>query len=121
MREGTLARLFQDRVTRYGDRPAQRIKAGGAWTEVSWRALGDEVREVALGLLALGRGRSAAVALLSQSRGEWVRADFAILSAGCVTIPIYPTYPADGVAYILLGGPEPGLTVSGTVETFELP
>ena len=47
MREGTLARLFQDRVTRYGDRPAQRIKAGGAWTDVSWRALGDEVREVA--------------------------------------------------------------------------
>lgn len=27
----------------------------------------------------------------------------------------------DGVAYVLLGGPEPGLTVSGTVETFALP
>ncbi|HSE94627.1 MAG TPA: long-chain fatty acid--CoA ligase [Methylomirabilota bacterium] len=101
MTEGTLARLFWERVARHGDRPAQRVKVGGAWTELSWRDLGEEVRELALGLMALGRDRGAAVALLSQSRAEWVRADFAIFSAGCVTIPIYPTYPGETAAYIL--------------------
>jgi long-chain acyl-CoA synthetase len=99
--EETLARMFWERVERSGDRPAQLVKVGGAWTEVTWRQLGAEVRDLALGLLALGRQPGESVALLSQSRAEWVRADFAIFSAGCVTIPIYLSYPADAVAYIL--------------------
>jgi long-chain acyl-CoA synthetase len=69
--------------------------------DVTWRALGDEVRELGLGLLALGRKRGESVALCSQSRAEWVRADFAILTAGGVTIPIYPSYPAPELAYIV--------------------
>ncbi len=101
MARETLAGMFWDRVERSGDRPAQLVKTGGTWTAVSWRALGEEVRELALGLVALGRQRGDAVALLSQSRAEWVRADFAIFSAGCWTIPIYPSYPADGIAYIV--------------------
>ncbi len=101
MAEETLARMFWDRVERHGDRPAQMVKVGGGWQEVSWGELGDEVRDLALGLVALGRQRGDAVGLLSQSRAEWVRADFAIFSAGGVTIPIYPSYPADGVAYIV--------------------
>lgn len=101
MAADTLARMFWERADRLGEGPAQMVKVGGGWTTVSWRALGDEVREVALGLIALGRQRGEAVALLSQSRAEWVRADFAIFSAGCVTIPIYPSYPPDGVAYIV--------------------
>ncbi len=101
MAQETLARRFWDGVERYGERAAQLAKVGGAWREISWRALGDEVRELALGLIALGRQRGDAVALLSQSRAEWVRADFAIFSAGGITIPIYPSYPAEGVAYIV--------------------
>jgi long-chain acyl-CoA synthetase len=97
----TLARMFWERVERGGDRPAQLVKSGTAWTEVSARALGEEVRELALGLLALGRQKGDAVGLLSQTRAEWVRADFAIFSAGCVTIPVYPSYPADAVAFIV--------------------
>ena len=84
-----------------GDRPAQRVKVGGAWRDVSWRALGEEVREVALGLIALGRQPGDAVGLLSQSRAEWVRADFAIFSTGGVTIPVYPSYPPETLAYIV--------------------
>jgi long-chain acyl-CoA synthetase len=97
----SLGQLFWDQVARLGDRPAQRVKDDGAWREVSWRALGEEVREVALGLVALGRQPSEAVGILSQSRAEWVRADFAILSIGCVSIPVYPTYPPETLAYIV--------------------
>src|SRR5262245_50927790 len=93
--------MFWERVDRGGDRPAQLVKAGTGWTEVSWRALGDEVRELALGLLAVGRQKGDAVALLSQTRAEWVRADFAIFSTGCLTIPVYPSYPAEAMAFIV--------------------
>ena len=84
----TLARMFWERVERGGDRPAQLVKTGTGWTEVSARALGEEVREVALGLLALGRQKGEAVGLLSQTRAEWVRADFAIFSPSTCRNPL---------------------------------
>src|SRR5436190_8362180 len=101
MAADTLARMFWDRVERSGDRPAQQFKHGADWKTITWREVGDVVREVALGLLALGRGKGDAVALLSASRAEWVQMDFAVFSAGCVTVPIYPSYPPDLIAYVV--------------------
>src|SRR3989454_11205564 len=101
MTPDTLARMFWDRVERSGDRPAHQFKQSADWKTITWREVGDVVREVALGLLALGRGKGDAVALLSGSRAEWVQADFSIFSAGCVTVPVYPSYPPDLIAYIV--------------------
>ncbi|HXK34238.1 MAG TPA: AMP-binding protein, partial [Dehalococcoidia bacterium] len=97
----TLAKLFWRRVETSGDRPAQMLKRDGAWVTLTWREVGAIVREVALGLVALGRQPGDTVALLSQSRAEWVQTDFAIFSAGGVTVPIYPTYPPDLIAYVV--------------------
>ena len=73
----------------------------GAWHTLTWRQVGEAVRELATGLLALGRRKEDAIGILSASRAEWVQADFAIFSAGCRTIPIYPTYPPDLIQYIV--------------------
>src|SRR5712692_849506 len=97
----TLARMFWDRVERSVSSPAQQFKQGGTWLTLAWREVGDIVREVATGLIALGRKKGEAVGILSASRAEWVQADFAIFSAGCVTIPVYPTYPPDLIQYIV--------------------
>jgi long-chain acyl-CoA synthetase len=101
MATDTLARMFWDRVERSGDRPAQQFKQAADWKTLTWREVGDVVREVALGLIALGREKGDMIALLSASRAEWVQADFAIFSAGCVTVPVYPTYPPDLIAYVV--------------------
>src|SRR5213594_3294343 len=101
MATDTLARMFWDRVERSGDRPAQSFKVGAEWRTITWREVGDIVRELALGLIALGRQKGDRVALLSASRAEWVQADFAIFSAGCVTVPVYPTYPPDLISYVV--------------------
>lgn len=101
MAHGTLASMFWNRVERDGDRAAQRYKAGGTWHTLNWRQVGEVVRELATGLLALGRRKDDAVGILSASRAEWVQADFAIFSAGCRTIPIYPTYPPDLIQYLV--------------------
>jgi long-chain acyl-CoA synthetase len=97
----TLATMFWDRVAKSADRPAQMLKRHGAWTTLTWREVGEVVREVALGLIATGRQPGDTVALLSASRAEWVQADFAIFSAGCITVPVYPTYPPDLIAYVV--------------------
>jgi long-chain acyl-CoA synthetase len=101
MAADTLARMFWDRVERSVYSPAQQFKQGSAWRTLAWREVGDIAREVATGLIALGRKKGEAVGILSASRAEWVQADFAIFSAGCVTIPVYPTYPPDLIQYIV--------------------
>src|SRR5437016_10258198 len=101
MAEDTLARMFWSRMERSGDRVAQQFKRDGTWATITVRELGEIVREVALGLIALGRAQGDRVALLSSSRPEWVQADFGIFSAGCVTVPVYPSYPPDLVAYVV--------------------
>ena len=101
MAQDTLARMFWDRVETSGDRPAQQFKDGGAWKSITWRQLGETVRELSLGLIALGREKGDAIALLSSSRAEWAQADMAILSAGCVTVPVYPSYPPHLIAYVV--------------------
>jgi long-chain acyl-CoA synthetase len=97
----TLTRMLWARVAESAGRPAEMVKAHGRWRTLVWREVGDAVRELALGLLALGRRRGEAVAILSRSRAEWVHADFAILSAGCITVPIYPSYTSEQVASIV--------------------
>ncbi len=97
----TLARMFWDRVAATGDVTAHVVKARGAWQRRTWEQVGERVRELALGLVALGRRPGEAVALLSRSRAEWVEADFAILSVGAVTVPIYPTYTPAQIAAIV--------------------
>jgi long-chain acyl-CoA synthetase len=101
MADDTLARMFWARVERSGSGPAQQYKRGGRWHTLSWREMGEIVREVATGLIALGRKPGDAVGILSASRAEWVQADFAIFTAGCRTIPIYPSYPPDLIQYIV--------------------
>ena len=74
----TLASMFWNRVERDGARPAQQSKEAGTWKTRSWREVGQTVRELATGLLALGRKKDDAVGILSASRAEWVQADFEI-------------------------------------------
>src|SRR5262245_20062968 len=97
----SLATIFWNRVDKSAHQPAQMSKRHGAWTTLTWREVGEAVRELALGLLALGRQPGDTIALLSASRAEWVQADFAIFSAGCITVPVYPTYPPDLIAYVI--------------------
>jgi len=98
---GTLAATFWSRVERSRDAPAQIVKRGDRWETSTWGEVGTRVRELALGLLALGLRPGEAVALLSRSRAEWVQVDFAIFSVGGVTVPIYPSYTAEQVAHIV--------------------
>jgi long-chain acyl-CoA synthetase len=77
-----------------------RCSATGIAT-TSGRDLVERVRDLGLGLAGLGMARGDRVAIISESRPEWLFADFAILTKGAVTVPIYPTLSVEQVAYIL--------------------
>jgi long-chain acyl-CoA synthetase len=61
----------------------------------------DRLRDVSLGLSALGIRAGDRVAIMSESRPEWLLADLAILVMGAVTVPVYPTLSAAQASYIL--------------------
>ena len=73
----------------------------GAWTDVTCAQVEEMVRSVALGLIAEGVEPGDRVAILSATRWEWAILDFAILSIGAVTVPIYETSSAEQVRFVL--------------------
>lgn len=70
VRQDTVPLLFDQRLTKYGDRVALRKKALGRWHEISWRDYGQRVREVASGLVALGLRRGECVSIVAENRPE---------------------------------------------------
>jgi long-chain acyl-CoA synthetase len=73
----------------------------GNWTDVTCAAAAAEIRATALGLIALGVEAGDRVAIFSATRYEWAILDFAILSVGAVTVPIYETSSAEQVRWVL--------------------
>jgi long-chain acyl-CoA synthetase len=87
----TMADLVGLAAERYSDEVAARRKADDAWVDVTFREVGERVREIALGLVDLGVQPGERVCILSTTRVEWTYCDFAIASAGGVVVPIYAT------------------------------
>ncbi len=68
---------------------------------LSSQELFERVRDLALGLGALGLARGDRVAIVSESRPEWILSDLAVLAGGGVTVPVYPTLSSAQARYIL--------------------
>ncbi|WP_059018538.1 long-chain fatty acid--CoA ligase [Mycobacterium sp. M26] len=73
----------------------------GAWVDVTCAEVAGQIRSAALGLIAAGVQAGDRVAILSATRYEWVILDYAILSVGGVTVPIYETSSAEQVRWVL--------------------
>jgi long-chain acyl-CoA synthetase len=89
-------------VTSSIDRPAiMKYKSGDRWNDITVPEFRDTVRWLATGLHDLGVKRGDRVAILSENRPEWTISDFAILCAGAVSVPVYPTLLGWQIEYIL--------------------
>jgi len=73
----------------------------GSWTPVTWREFAGQVRGMAAGFIAAGIQPGDRVGLMSRTRFEWTLIDYAILTAGGVTVPVYPTSSLEQVEWIL--------------------
>ncbi len=78
-----------------GSGPSEQV----AW--LSWRQVGDRAKAIAAGLRSLGVGSEDRVAILANTRVEWVLADLGIMCAGGATTTVYPTTEAEDASYIL--------------------
>lgn len=81
------------------DRPA--MAAADAVRPLSFREWYEPVEPLAACLREHGLRSGDRVVLLSETRLEWLQADLAILAAGGISVPVYPTLPAVRIEEIL--------------------
>jgi len=96
-----LVRRIRERVSAFGGRAAQRVHVDGQWRVTSWRALGEAMDGCARALIRAGHQPGEMVGIYARNMPEWTQADFGILAARGVSVPIYPTSAPDQVSYIL--------------------
>ena len=97
----TLNELFNFAVERFCGDELLRFKAAGEWNTRTYDELAGKVRDLALGMAALGLKAGDRVAIWSANRPEWNQADLAVLAIGGVDVPIYSTQAVQQVEYIL--------------------
>ena len=73
----------------------------GRWVPVTAKEFASEVTALAAGLVAKGVQAGDRVALMSRTRYEWTLCDYAIWTAGAVTVPVYETSSAEQVQWAL--------------------
>jgi long-chain acyl-CoA synthetase len=71
------------------------------WVPISSKELYRDVVGIARALQSWGIGKGDRVAILSENRPEWTITDFAALSLGAITVPVYSTQTADQTSFIL--------------------
>ena len=96
----TVPELFWSAVAMRGDKVWMREKKLGLWRPWTWHDAGRAVREVAMGLAAVGFEAGETASILANTLVEWLLCDLATLSAGGVTNGIYPTDAAGQVHYL---------------------
>ena len=86
---------------KHGKSDALNHKVDDEWVHTSAVTFVERIRNVALGLAALGIRPGDRIALLSENRPEWSIVDLAILSLGAINVPIYTTQAIEQIDYIL--------------------
>ncbi len=111
-RIATLAELPRH-VAQVHDRPAFLVRCtAGGLEPLSTRAFAERVQAVGLALRDMGIVAGDRVAIMSETRQEWLLADFGIITARAVTVPIYPTLSAQQARYILQDAEVRGVLVA---------
>ncbi len=103
-RAASFGRLFTDRVQATPDLPAYMTPDASApdgWRTLTWAQTGEQVTELAAGLMSLGIEKEDRIAIASSTRLEWVLADLAVMCAGGATTTIYPSTKQEDVSFIL--------------------
>lgn len=84
----TIIDFVNEYVDKYQNDTYLREKVDGKWTETSFNKTREEAKLLAAGFMALGLNKGDKVSLLAEARPMWVIAEFGILFAGGVDVPL---------------------------------
>jgi long-chain acyl-CoA synthetase len=97
----TIPRLFLEVTEKFKKPDLLLYKKDGLYSGLATDEVRKEVEQIALGLRGLGVSAGDKVILLAENGPRWAMTDFAILSLGAVTVPIYTSLVPEQIAYII--------------------
>ncbi|MBU0651930.1 MAG: long-chain fatty acid--CoA ligase [Proteobacteria bacterium] len=83
------------------ERVAMRRKELGVWHDIHWSEYLEKVKDVALGLHALGVSKGDHVAIIGENQPEWLFSALGAMSAGATFVGIYTTNPVTECEYVV--------------------
>ena len=109
---------FYEWEKKFHDRPFLRQPFGDQWEEYTWGEAGQMARKLATGLKSMGLRENAHIGLISKNCREWIIADMAIMMAGYVSVPFFPSLKGEELEYLLDFG-NVDLIFVGKIETWD--
>ena len=103
---------------KFHDRPFLRQPFGNQWEEYTWEEAGKMARKLAAGLKSIGLRDNAHIGLISKNCREWIIADMAIMMAGYVSVPFFPSLKGEELEYLIDFG-DVDLLFVGKIETWD--
>jgi long-chain acyl-CoA synthetase len=94
VKPATLVDLYRIGLVEHARSDAFLRKVDGSYRPVSSGEVVERITRLCAALIDIGIRPGDRVGILSETRIEWMIADFAVLTAGAATVPIYPTLPA---------------------------
>ena len=102
----------------FKDKTYLRQPFGDEWEEYTWGEVGNMARRLASGLKSLNLREGAHIGIYSKNCREWIISDLAIVMAGYVSVPFFPTLNGKELAYIMDYGDVDALFL-GKIETWD--
>jgi len=109
---------FYEWEKKHRDRPLLRQPFGDNWEIYTWGEVGQMARKLATGLKSLGLRENAHIGLISKNCREWIIADMAIMMAGYVSVPFFPSLKGEELNFLLDFG-DIDLIFVGKIETWQ--
>ena len=109
---------FYEWEQKHRDRPLLRQPFGDNWETYTWGEVGQMARKLANGLKSLGLRENAHIGLISKNCREWIIADMAIMMAGYVSVPFFPSLKGEELNFLLDYG-DVDLIFVGKIETWQ--
>ena len=109
---------FYEWEKKFKDKPYLRQPFGDEWEEYTWGKVGDMARRLATGLKSLGLRDGAHIGIYSKNCREWIISDLAIVMAGYVSVPFFPSLNGKELSYIMEYGDVDALFL-GKIETWD--
>ena len=97
----SIAKLFTETSSKYAENFAIGFFENQKLNHIKFKKYKEIIEYLSLGLTSLGQEAHSKLCILSSTRKEWHFIDMATLLTNGVSVPIYPSYTAEEVLYIL--------------------
>lgn len=101
--EETLPKVFINQVKQKKNKTFLIYKNQGRWQHVTWQQAGEKVKQISLGLMALGVKKGDRVCAISETIPDHAYCYLGIMNAGAVYTPIYHTNSPKECAHVING------------------